>query len=69
MKAIISITALAMAMAFSSVSAHELRGGPVVSPYLIFLVEVSLTLQNIRTLNSFTSPTTVCPTLILGGGG
>jgi hypothetical protein len=44
MKAIISIAA--MAMAFACVSANELRGGPVVSPCLIYHICLSTSPNN-----------------------
>ena len=47
-----------MTVAFACVSAHELRGGPVVSPCLIYHICLSHSPHIIHTLNSFMSPTT-----------
>jgi hypothetical protein len=55
MKAIISINALAMA--FASISAQELRGGLVVGSCSTYHLSVSLFLQTKQTLTSFPSPT------------
>jgi hypothetical protein len=64
MKAIISIAALAVA--FASVSAHELRGGPVVSMCPTFVC-ISLFLSPIiHTLTSFLSPLLISLARILG---